>query len=50
VIINDLHFVELPILPDEADAVLIVNPNTVLTFSVAAQRLKAVSRKDPQVI
>jgi len=49
VIINDLYFVELASFPNEAYSILIVDPNAVLTFSVAAQRLKMVPRGHEQI-
>jgi hypothetical protein len=44
VIIDDLHIVRVPILPNEAQSVAIIYPNAVLPGAVAFQRLQRVSR------
>jgi hypothetical protein len=49
VIVDDLHVVSVPFVPDEADAVLIVDPNAVLPASVAHERLEPVAGKRRQV-
>lgn len=49
-IVSDLYIAEFGTLPHEADAVLIVDPNAVLSLSVAAQRFKAISRRYSQII
>jgi hypothetical protein len=50
VVVNNLNFVKLPTLPNEANTVLIVNPDAVLSFPAAAQGFKPVSRRHPQII
>ena len=50
VIINNLHVAELIAFTHEADAVLIVDPNAVLSLSIAAQRFKTVPRRYSQII
>ena len=42
-IVHDLHIVSVPVVPDEADAILIVDPNTVLSTPVACERLEPVA-------
>lgn len=48
-IVDDLHVVGITIVPDEADAVLIINSNAVLATSIACERLNPVTRKHRQV-
>jgi hypothetical protein len=43
VIVHDLHIISLTVVPDEADAVLIVDPNAVLSTPIACQRLEPVA-------
>jgi hypothetical protein len=40
----------VPVLPNEADAVLVVDPDAVLTTPVSAQSLQVVAWKRPQVL
>src|SRR4051794_13823630 len=49
VIVHDLHVVRVPVAPDEADAIMIVDPNTVLAPSVASERLESVARECRQI-
>jgi hypothetical protein len=49
VIVDDLHIVGVSVVPDEADAVLIVDPNTVLAMSIARERLESVARERRQI-
>lgn len=44
-IVHNLHIVGISIAPDEADAVLIVDPDAVLATAVTSKRLQAVSRE-----
>ncbi len=48
-VINDLDIVRITFSPDEADAVPIVNTNTVLSFAVPAERLETIARENGQV-
>lgn len=50
VIIGDVDPVGVPSAPNETDSVLVVNPNTVLSLSVASQFLQAVARRRFQVV
>jgi hypothetical protein len=50
VVIGDLNIVRSIVLPDEADAVLIVDPYAVLAAPVALQSLQSISRRSAQVI
>jgi hypothetical protein len=50
VVIGDLHIVRSIILPDKADAVLIVDPYAVLATPVTLQSLQTISRRSTQVI
>jgi hypothetical protein len=49
VIVDDFHVVGITVVPDEADAVLIVDPNTVLATSVARERLEPITGERRQV-
>jgi hypothetical protein len=49
VVIRDLDFVRPVNLPDEADAILIVDSDAVLADAVALQRFQPVTRRDAQV-
>jgi hypothetical protein len=48
-VIHDLDAVGIPILPEETNPPLIVDPNAVLTFAVTFQSLKAVGRRRLQI-
>ena len=48
-IIHDLDIVCVAFEPDEADTRLVVDPNTVLSLSVAVQGFQAISRRRHQV-
>ena len=48
-IVHDLHIVGVRVVPDETDAVLIVDPNAVLAAPVARERLDPVARKRREV-
>jgi len=50
VIISDLNFVRAVNSPDEADAVLIVDPDAMLSDPVALQRFQPVAWRDAQVV
>jgi hypothetical protein len=53
VIVHDLHSVSVPVVPYEADAILIVDPNAVLSTSIACERLEPVAgecRKVTEVV
>ena len=39
----------VPVTPDEADAILIVDPDAVLALPIASKRLKAIAWKDGQI-
>jgi len=45
-IINDLNFERITISPNETDAILIVDANTVLAFPIALQSFEVIPRKD----
>jgi hypothetical protein len=42
VIINNFHLITMPAPPDEADSPLLVDPDRMLSFPIAAQRLQLV--------
>lgn len=44
-IVHNLHVVGVSIPPDEADAVLVIDPDAVLPAAVTRQRLQAIARK-----
>jgi hypothetical protein len=47
VVICDFDFVRIATLPTKADAILVVDPNAVLSTPVPAQTLKAVPGRQP---
>ena len=49
-IVNDLHIESVTVLPAEAQPPLIVDANTVLTDTIATQRLEPVSRRIAQFV
>jgi len=49
VIINNLHIECITIPPNETDAILIVDADTVLTLPIALQSLKVIPWKDYQI-
>jgi hypothetical protein len=50
VIVRDFNFVSSVFLPDETDAVLIIDPDAMLAGSIVGQAFRAVSRRNPQVV
>lgn len=48
-VIDNLHLVSVAFSPNEADTPLIIDPNTVLSFAVAAERFEAIPRRGSQV-
>jgi hypothetical protein len=48
-VIGDLYFVGVPVLPDETDATLIIYPDTVLPLPVAFQGFQTVAGNCGQV-
>jgi hypothetical protein len=49
-IIDDLDLFRRALAPDKADSPLIVDPDATLTFPVAAQSLKPISRNCRQIL
>lgn len=49
-IINNLNIICVAVSPSEADTPLVIDPDTVLPFSLAAQALKLVPRRNEQVL
>jgi hypothetical protein len=49
VIVNYLDIKRIAILPNETDAILIVDTNTVLTLSISFQSFKVIPGKDCQI-
>lgn len=49
-IIHDFHVVGIPTVPFETDPPLIVDPDTVLSFSFSRKGLKPIGRRDSQVL
>jgi len=49
-IINDFHFKGIMPLPEEAKAELIINPDTVLSFSISLQYFQLVPWRAFQII
>jgi hypothetical protein len=50
VVINYLHLLRRAVTPNKADPPLIINPDAVLTLSLAAQSLESVSGYDSQIL
>jgi hypothetical protein len=50
VVVADLYFVRTVGAPDEADAPLVVDSNTVLSSPVASQAFQPVSGRAPQIL
>ena len=48
--IDDFDRVALPLLPDEADAPLVVDPDAVLACALPPQRFQPICRRNAQVI
>ena len=49
-VIRDLYVERVPVPPDEAHAILIVDPNAVLPRPIPAKRFQMISRRHLQVI
>jgi hypothetical protein len=49
VVVHDLNFVSIPLAPNEAKTPLVVNPNAILSFSVAVQYFQAISGRRCQI-
>jgi hypothetical protein len=49
VIIHDLDIVCVPFTPNEAETPLVIDPNAVLSLSVAVQGFQTISRRRHQV-
>ena len=49
-IVHDLDLVGVTIVPDEAHAPLIIDPDTVLPPSVAPERLETIAGRCPQIV
>ena len=49
-VVNDFEFVRVAVLPDEADAPLVVDADAVPARQAALQGFEAVARRHPQVI
>ncbi len=50
VVVGNFDVVRAPVGPDEADSVLDVDPDRVLTHSIPGQLLEMVPRWDPQAV
>jgi hypothetical protein len=48
-VVSDLNLVRIPILPPEADPVLIVYPNAVLPRPIPLEQLQSVARQRLQI-
>jgi hypothetical protein len=44
VIVGDLHVVRMPISPDEADAILVIDTDAPLAFAIAFESFKVIVR------
>jgi len=49
VVVHDLDLESVAVFPDEAEAPLIINPNAVLPFAIAAQCFQPISWRSHQV-
>ncbi len=50
VLVHDFHVFGTPVRPDETNSVLVVDPNAVLTISVAPQSLQAIAWRHPKIL
>ena len=50
VVIDDFHVVRIAVTPAEADAPLVIDPNAVLSFAFAFERLQPVCRGNTQIV
>src|SRR4051812_23936000 len=48
-VVHDFDVVRLVLGPDEADPVLVVDPNAVLALSIAGEGLEAFAGRDPEI-
>jgi hypothetical protein len=48
-IVHDFYVGRLVLGPDEADPVLVVDPNAVLALAIAREGLEAVAGRDPEI-
>lgn len=49
-VVNNFDVVRIFILPNKADAVLVVDPDALLSFAVALERLQPVARRHFQIV
>lgn len=49
-VVNDFDIMGCIVLPDKANAPLVIDPDTVLTGTVAPEQLQPVARRYPQII
>lgn len=49
-VVYDLDLMGIPVLPSEANAPLVVDPNTVLPNALPSKLLESVSRRGTQII
>jgi hypothetical protein len=49
-VVDDFNLVGVALPPYEADAILIIDPDTVLAFALSVQRLQPVSGRHAQII
>jgi hypothetical protein len=49
-IIDDFDLVRIPFVPDETDAPLVVDADTVLSSPFSLQRFQSVTRRHPQIL
>ena len=45
VIVDDFHLIRAIVRPDKADAILVIDPDTVLSPAISRQRLQAIARR-----
>jgi hypothetical protein len=50
VIVNDLHVIGISVLPDEADPILVVDADAVLTLAIAGELPEPVGRRTVKVV
>jgi hypothetical protein len=48
-VVHDLHFLSIAVAPNKANSIALVDSNAVLSSSITAQLLQAVSRRHSQV-
>ncbi len=49
-VIGNFNFIGISLFPHEADPPLVVDPDAILSFSIAGKLLQPVSRRNPEIL